>query len=317
MGKGGKGEVWRARHRLLVRPAAVKLIRRDALRGLTTTTPDRVLRRFAREAQATAQLECPHSIQLYDFGTTRDGSFFYVMELLNGLDLETLVERFGPQPAERCVYLLRQACHSLEEAHSRGLLHRDIKPANIFCCRYGIELDWVKVLDFGLVYGEGDTVSQTKLTAEGTVTGTPAFMAPEALMGDAALDARTDLYALGCVAYWLISGRMVFEAPSPMKLALMHVDKPPVPPSQVTELPVPPDLDRLILDLLAKRPADRPASAAYVSARLEAIRLDSPWTQERARAWWMSHLPERATATAPLGVANSNHLTPAHHTLPE
>jgi serine/threonine-protein kinase len=293
------GEVWRARHRLLVRPAAVKLIRRDALSGSSQADPERVLRRFEREAQATAQLRSPHSVQLYDFGFSRDGGFFYVMELLDGITLETLVQRFGPLPAERTVFLLRQVCQSLEEAHYRGLLHRDIKPANIFCCRQGLQHDFVKVLDFGLVkaFGDLEAGSPTRLTADGAVTGTPAYMAPEAVLGDEELGPAADLYAIGCVAYWLLTGQVVFDAPSPVKLALLHMEKTPEPPSRATELPIPEALDRLVLDLLAKKPSERPPGAAEVIERLDAIPFPEPWTAARARAWWRKHLPEVTTET--------------------
>ena len=234
LGKGGMGEVWLAEHRLLARPAAVKLLRRESLQTGRSAARNRILKRFEREAQTTAQLRCPHTINLYDFGIAAAGTFYYVMELLQGLNLEDLVGRFGPLRPERVAHLLRQTCQSLEEAHRRGLLHRDIKPANIFCCRYGLDFDFAKVLDFGLVktFVDLDQVGTTMLTAEGTVAGTPAYMAPEAVLAESEVDARADIYALGCVAYWLATGALVFEAKSPMRLAMMHVDSPPVLPSK-------------------------------------------------------------------------------------
>jgi serine/threonine-protein kinase len=193
------GEVWRARHRFLARPAAVKLIRPETLGGGDEDRALVALRRFEREAQAIAGLRSPNTIQIYDFGVADDGTFFYVMELLDGLDLETLVERHGPLPQERVVELLLQVCDSLSEAHEQGLLHRDIKPANIFVCRYGHRFDVVKVLDFGLVRTLGNA-DDARLTREGTLAGTPAYIAPEQAMGDT-VDHRADLYSLGCVAF--------------------------------------------------------------------------------------------------------------------
>ena len=212
LGAGGMGEVWRARHRVLIRSAAVKLIRPEFLAS-KRADPQLVLRRFEREALATAALRSPHTVQLYDFGETDDGTLFYVMELLLGIDLERLVTRFGPIPAERAVHILKQVCHSLDEAHQNGLTHRDIKPANIFVSPTGTELDFVKVLDFGLVRlrslqaGDGGI-----LTTEGAFVCTPAYAAPEIARGEASYDYRVDIYAVGCVAYWLVTGHRVFEA---------------------------------------------------------------------------------------------------------
>ena len=288
LGRGGMGEVWRAEHRMLARPAAVKIIHAE------TTAGPAAIKRFEREAQATSQLQSPHTIQLYDYGVAEDGTFFYVMELLDGLDLETLVDKYGPQPAERVVHVLRQACDSLDEAHHQGLVHRDIKPANLYLCRYARELDFVKVLDFGLVK-QGEAAQPAELaptvTVEGSVAGTPAFIAPELAMGDHAVDGRADLYALGCVAYWLLTGRYVFEAETPMRMLLAHAHEDPEPPSKRTELQVPEALERLVLDCLAKRPDDRPGSARAVAARLDTIARDLPWPAERAEAWWSLHVP--------------------------
>ncbi len=187
LGRGGMGEVWRAQHRLLARSAAIKLVRPEVL-GASGRAEGKILmlRRFEREAQATAALSSPHTIRVFDFGVTRDGTFYYVMELLAGRDLESLVREFGPVPADRAVYLLRQVCHSLADAHARGLVHRDIKPANIYVCRMGLEYDFVKVLDFGLVKFNDQRragAQETLLTASHTTTGTPAFMAPEIILG--------------------------------------------------------------------------------------------------------------------------------------
>ena len=214
LGAGGMGEVWRARHRLLVRPAAIKIIRPEFLAS-THTDPDLVLRRFEREALATAALRSPHTVQLYDFGETEDGTLFYVMELLVGIDLESLVTRFGPIPAERAVHILKQVCHSLDEAHQNGLTHRDVKPANVFISGIGTELDFVKVLDFGLVRLRSvQPQSGTTVTAEAGVACTPAYAAPEIARGEPTYDHRVDIYAVGCVAYWLLTGQLVFTANS-------------------------------------------------------------------------------------------------------
>jgi len=295
LGEGGMGEVWRARHRMLARPAAVKLIRGSTNGdGFSAGSPE-TLQRFEREAQATALLRSPHTVNVFDFGVTQDGSFYYAMELLDGLDANTLVRRFGPVPAERAVFLLRQVCHSLAEAESVGLVHRDIKPANIFVCRYGQDHDFVKVLDFGLVKAlYGTSESDPGLTRESVIHGTPAFMAPEQALGRPDLDHRVDLYATGCVAFWLLTGRLVFEASSSMGLLVHHANTPPSPPSAHTELPVPGALDRLVLACLEKDPARRPQSARELSRLLAEAVDPSAWTEERARAWWARHRPARA-----------------------
>jgi len=299
LGEGGMGEVWRGEHRLLARPAAVKLVGRSALESLGGASIDRAMRRFEREAQETAQLRCPHTINLYDFGIAADGTFYYVMELLDGLDLESLVTTYGPQPAERVVHLLTQACQSLNEAHQRGLIHRDIKPANIFCCRYGLEVDFVKVLDFGLVKPVRKSGAEaTKLTAEGALAGTPAYMAPESVLGDIEVDSLVDIYALGCVAYWLLTGQLVFDASSPMRLAIKHVKEAPEAPSTRTELPVPQWLDDLVLECLAKDPAERPQTAAELIERLNDNQIEPAWSSTRANGWWSLHKPEEARPAA-------------------
>src|SRR5688572_19499855 len=196
LGSGGMGEVWRAEHRLLARQAAIKLVRPEVLGARTEAEARVMLRRFEREAQATAALSSPHSIQLFDFGATRDGAFYYVMELLSGRDLESLVREFGPVPANRTIFLLRQVCHSLADAHARGLVHRDIKPANIYVCRMGLEYDFVKVLDFGLVKLNRSAGVDTIVTMDHQTTGTPAYMAPEIILGEGEVDRRADVYAL-------------------------------------------------------------------------------------------------------------------------
>jgi serine/threonine-protein kinase len=294
LGRGGMGEVWRARHRMLSRPAAIKLIKPEALNSQPSVAQS-LIRRFELEAQTTAQLRSPHTVELYDFGTAPDGTFYYVMELLDGIDLQALVEEHGALPARRVVFLLQQVCHSLHEAHRIGLVHRDIKPSNIFVARYGADVDFVKVLDFGLVkHSEpADPEAESNLTQRGSVIGTPAFIAPEMVMSGADIDARVDLYALGCVAYWLLTGSQVFPSRSPMEAAVHHVKEQPKAPSAKAELEIPADLDALVLSCLEKDPDKRPQSARELSERLEAIGFDSPWTEEDAQRWWDRTYPER------------------------
>ena len=280
IGGGGMGEIWRARHRLLIRPAAIKLIRPRAL-GTMSGNPELLMRRFEREARATAALTSPHTVQLYDFGVTEDGRLYYVMELLDGLDLDTLVKLHGPLPAERVVHLLRQVCAALQDAHGNGLVHRDIKPANVMVSRAGTTFDFVKVLDFGLVRLDSARVAgkdAINLSAEDSWSGTPGYMAPEVVLGAADTDYRVDLYALGCVAYWLLTRKMVFEGENVMQVMMQHAQVPPTRPSVRVEVAIPAPLEDLVMECLQKNPADRPASAEAVSARLDAgssgIRMD-------------------------------------------
>ena len=242
----------------------------------------------------TAGLSSPHTVQLFDFGVSDDGSFYYVMELLSGLDLEKLVRRHGPVPAERAIYLLRQVCHSLAEAESYGLVHRDIKPANLFVCRYGGEYDFVKVLDFGIAKPVPDMMETGAigLTRDNVLQGTPAFIAPEQALGDSPVDSRADIYATGCVAYFLLTGELVFTGETPMAIVVQHASTRPVPPSERSELPIPTALDRVVMDCLAKNPRDRPQSARELSHRLGEIGGLTPWTEERAQEWWETHQPE-------------------------
>ena len=291
IGSGGMGEVWLARHRLLARPAAIKLIRAGGELG-----HDVLVQRFQREARVTANLRSPHTVQLYDYGVGDGGDFYYVMELLAGMDLQQMVERFGPMDPERVIGLLQQACLSLSEAHECGLVHRDIKPANLFVTRLGPEYDFLKVLDFGMVralVGEDDL----RLTAQGFAQGTPAFMAPELALGETAVDGRADLYALGCSAYWLLTGRPVFDAKSPTSMLMQHVQSPPIPPSRVSELEISTAFEEVVLRCLEKDPARRPASALGLYDELGRIRGTTRWTPERAREWWRMHAPDTLTGS--------------------
>ena len=293
LGRGGMGEVWRAKHRLLAREAAVKLVRPEVLGARDAAEAGIVLRRFEREAQATSVLSSPHTIQVFDFGITDEGTFYYVMELLAGRDLESLIREFGPLPANRVIYLLRQVAHSLADAHARGLVHRDIKPANIYVCRLGLEYDFVKVLDFGLVkIHDRRRPADSLATLDHTTTGTPAYMAPETILGDTNVDRRADVYAMGCVAYFLLTGQLVFEADTSMKMLLRHVNDQPVPPSQRSELPIPKELDELILACLQKDPNLRPQSASEVLRLAQQCHTCDGWEPQSAEKWWKVHLPE-------------------------
>jgi len=286
LGQGGMGEVWRARHQLLARPCAIKLIRPDLL---GEGKRDAATERFRLEARTISRLSSPNTVRLYDFGLSETGSFYLVMELLSGMDVQSLVQRFGPSAPERVVSVLRQACRSLGEAHAAGVLHRDIKPHNLFLCRLGIEFDVVKVLDFGLVKSLNDDAAQ--ITAEGTLTGTPGYMPPERVVGGAA-DARSDLYSLGCVAYWMLTGRTVFTG-EPMAVMIHHARTRPDPPSKFCALPLPERLEQIVMACLEKAPENRPASALELWRALGEV-PGTPWTQERAESWWGEHLPEIA-----------------------
>ena len=289
LGEGGMGEVWRARHQLLARPCAVKLIRPDRLGA---SHRDAALERFRREARTIARLTSPNTVRLYDFGLSESGSLYFVMELLRGLDLFALVRDFGPLPPERVVSVLRQACRSLAEAHGEGLLHRDVKPHNLFLCRLGLDCDVVKVLDFGLVKSLGDEDAQ--ITTEGALTGTPAYMPPERAAGGAG-DARSDIYALGCVAWWMLTGRTVFSG-DPMAMILHHVRTVPERPSLASGKPVPERLEQIVMDCLEKAPGKRPATALELWRRLGEVPLEDPWTPERAEGWWQENRPDLAGA---------------------
>ncbi len=295
IGKGGMGEVYRAEHRMLARPAAVKLVRPELLGASDLSRRQRLAARFEREAQVTAKLRSPHTVSVYDYGITDDGTFYYVMELLEGVTLETLVQEYGPAPAARAVHILAQVCDSLAEAHEAGLVHRDIKPANVYLCRYGRRADFVKVLDFGLAKPmdrDDDTASTAgaSITQGFALAGTPAFMAPEQAMGGE-MGPYTDIYAVGCVAYWLLTGQLVFGGRSAMEIIAHHAkDRAPA-PSAATELEVPAALDDVIMQCLEKDPAKRPRSAEELARCLRAA-CPEEWGRERAWRWWERHRPE-------------------------
>jgi len=315
LGAGGMGEVWRAEHRLLARQAAVKLVRSESLKD-----PVRALKlreRFRREAQTLATMRSRHTIQLFDYGVADDGTFFYVMELLEGLDLDKYVRQHGAMPAARVIDLLAQACSSLAEAHDAGLLHRDIKPGNLFLTRAADEVDIIKLLDFGIVrsFVERDadpietitlpTVEQRmaraqRLTKTGAVIGTTGYIAPEQTDGKDS-DGRSDLYALGCVAWWLLTGNEVFTRHTDENETLrLHCEEP-LPDLRVRVKGwLPPELDELVRSLLAKHPDDRPPHARAVATTLRAIPIPDEyvWSAAHAHAWWVTHLATPSSADA-------------------
>jgi len=286
LGQGGMGEVWLAQHSLLARPSAVKLIRQTAMQR-DARARQKLEERFQREAKATARLRSPNTVELYDFGITDDGDFFYVMEYLHGVDLTQLVTQFGPLDPARAVHFLKQACASLSEAHGMGLVHRDLKPDNLFACRLGMQYDFLKVLDFGIVHmGSGENLTGT---SAGTLTGSPAYMSPEAAQGEEVTFA-SDVYGLGCVAFWLLTGRQVFEAPSIMQLLLQHVSRQPPRPSDLKP-GLPSELEELVLRCLAKTPSDRPHDASELGKQLAALPLELCWDAEQAQQWWNANFP--------------------------
>jgi eukaryotic-like serine/threonine-protein kinase len=289
LGRGGMGEVYKATHRMLARPAAIKLIRPEMLGAVDDEAAKLAVTRFRREAEAAANLRSQHTVELYDFGVTEDGTLYLVMEFLDGMDLETLVRESGPLPAGRVIHILRQVCESLEEAHSRGFVHRDIKPANIYLGLVGLRHDFVKVLDFGLVKEVSSASPETSMaTIPGQMAmGTPAYMAPEMALGEP-VDGRADIYALGCVAYYLITGQLVFEAEKAFQMIAKHLQTPPVPPSQRTDQPVSPELEDLILRCLAKDARHRPQSARDLADSLARVPGDM-WSEEDAKNWWIMH----------------------------
>lgn len=288
LGAGGMGEVWHAEHRALIRPAAIKLMKPDLMRGLSRVEVDVLRSRFEAEVQATALLTSPHTVAVYDFGSTEDHRLYYVMELLHGLDAESMVKQFGPLPPERAVYLIRQATESLGEAHATGLVHRDVKPANLYLCMIGQQLDFVKVLDFGLVR---DLASSTRHTGDGLIAGTPAYLAPETAARNIT-DARSDIYSLGCCLYWMLTGQLVFDAETSASMMAAHLRDQVTPPSKRTESPIPAELDALVVACLSKDPDERPQTMEDFRARLDAIPFERLWTDERALSWWTLHAPD-------------------------
>ncbi len=281
LGAGGMGTVYKARHAMLRRPTAVKLLNVEQMSESAIT-------RFEREVQLTSSLTHPNTVSVFDYGRTPDGIFYYAMEYLDGLNLDDLVKRFGPLPESRLVYILKQACGALAEAHAAGLVHRDIKPANIFLTCRGGSHDFVKVLDFGLVKSlEG--VDQANLTNPNTVTGTPYYLSPEAVNHPDQVDARADVYALAAVGYYMLTGTPVFSGSNVIDICMKHLKNVPDPPSVRLGQPVSASLEALLMRCLAKSPADRPHDAAELLQGFEACTIQGKWTTTDATAWWASH----------------------------
>jgi len=282
LGEGGMGEVYRARHAMMRRPSAIKLLRPEHSSALGH-------HRFEREVQLTARLTHPNTITLFDYGRTTEGILYYAMELLDGATLERIVAVNGAQPAGRVVRILAMACGALNEAHAIGLIHRDIKPANIMLCTQGGEQDVVKLLDFGLVK-DLEVSGEIALTGASRITGTPLYMAPESIRTPESVDARADIYALGAVAYFLLSGSHVFDGNSVVEVCSQHLHREPAPLSaRGVEVPV--ELEAIVLSCLRKEPALRPASAAELKRLIEACGVDT-WDSQRTRAWWLEHQAE-------------------------
>src|SRR5262245_47576135 len=282
LGTGAMGEVYLAEHTLLRRPCAVKLIRPTGVGG------ERQVARFEREVQATAALTHPNTVEIYDYGRTEDGTFYYAMEYLPGLDLDELVERYGPLPPVRVIHLLRQVCGALREAHGVGLIHRDIKPANIIVCSRGGVHDVVKLLDFGLVRAIGPGAGGGKLTQEGAIAGTPEYMSPEQAEGVAGLDGRSDIYSLGAVAYFLLTGRPPFQRETAFQLLLAHVREPVTPMTEIRP-EVPADRQGVVLRCLEKDRERRFPDVLALDDALAGCQRGEPWTEAQAADWWAHH----------------------------
>jgi hypothetical protein len=289
IGEGGMGEVYRARHGMMRRPSAIKLLRADRSGKIN-------LGRFEREVQLTARLTHPNTITIFDYGRTHDGVFYYAMELLDGATLQRIVVVDGAQPAGRVVRILAMVCGALTEAHAIGLIHRDIKPANIMLCTQGGERDVVKLLDFGLVK-EFEVGRQVELTGASMIVGTPQYMAPESILNADSVDARTDIYAVGAVAYYLLAGVDVFDGKSIVEVCSQHLHQEPE-PLATRGLAVPADLEAIVLECLHKDPDRRPQSAADLRRRVEACSV-TPWDSASALAWWRAHASELDSDAGP------------------
>jgi serine/threonine-protein kinase len=299
LGEGGMAEVYLARHARMVQPSAVKVLR------LSDQVSEDALARFEREIHLASNLTHPNTITIRDFGRADRSTFYFAMEYLDGIDLHALVERHGPLPASRVVFILRQVCGSLTEAHASNIIHRDLKPSNIFLTSRGGLYDFVKVLDFGLAKqagaetgDEAERADASELTQMGQVFGTPRYMSPEQWEDSGSADPRSDIYCLGAVAYHLLTARPPFVSSSPVQLLIDHAKTLPEPPSHVTELPIPSELDAIVMRCLEKRPEHRFQSVEELEAALGEVPFDEPWTRESARAWWELHEPAQEVEPA-------------------
>jgi serine/threonine-protein kinase len=279
IGAGGMGEVYLAEHQMMKRPVAIKLIRPSK------AADPQALARFEREVRATAKLSHWNTIEIFDYGRSDDGTFYYVMEYLPGLSLSELVEKHGPLPPARAIHLLVQTCDALAEAHARGLIHRDLKPGNIFAAHRGGIHDVAKLLDFGLAKPISTDGAPIQLTQDGAITGSPLYMSPEQALGDSEPDARSDIYSLGAVAYYLLTGSPPFDGDKPMRVILAHAHEQVVPPSRL-RADIPADLEAVVLRCLAKNPADRYPNAQALRQALYECVAAGGWTHDDAARWW-------------------------------
>jgi serine/threonine-protein kinase len=290
LGAGGMGEVYLAEHALLRRPCAIKLIRPERAGDPQT------LRRFEREVQATASLTHPNTIEIFDYGHSEDGTFYYVMEYLPGVDLEQMVQDHGPLAPERAVHFMRQVCGSLGEAHSIGLVHRDLKPSNIFICERGGQYDVAKLLDFGLVQTSQLDSDACKLTLDGSVAGTPAYMSPEQASGQDEIDARSDIYSLGAIMYFLLTGQPPYQRQKAIQMIVAHLNDPILPPTCL-RAEIPSDLQEVVLQCLAKEPDQRYADIPAVEQALSCCDCADRWSGEQAANWWQDRKHDSAAVS--------------------
>ena len=292
LGEGAMGVVYRGRHAMLRRPTAIKLLNADRVN-------DTSISRFEREVQITSNLNHPNTVAIYDYGRTPEGVFYYAMEYLDGIDLQQLIDTYGAQSPGRVIFILRQVCGSLYEAHSSGLVHRDIKPANLMVNRRGGEGDVVKVLDFGLVKARSEQIGAGEDENE-SMAGTPLYMSPESIQLPSSVDACSDIYAVGAVGYFLLTGHPVFEAKSLSKLCQLHISEPPQPPSARIGRQIPEDLETAILNCLEKDRAKRPQTSRDLATMLSKCRSVTEWSLDKADAWWSQHeRGQLATSSSP------------------
>ena len=281
IGEGGMGEVYRGHHHILRRATAIKTLRLDQ-------ADEEGKSRFEQEVQLTGQLRHPNTVAVYDYGHADDGRFYYAMEYLTGAPLESVVRKTGPLPPGRAIHLLRQLCGSLSEAHGIRLIHRDVKPSNLILCVRGGVYDWLKVVDFGLVKDVGNDLDELAIKS-GHIAGTPLYMAPEALIPKFKHDGRQDIYAIGAVGYYMLTGTHVFDAADPVAIARAHIKEAPEPPSKRIGEAIEPTLEALILRCLEKKPEARPPTAGALARELEACPQAGEWTPSQAQAWWIQH----------------------------